>query len=293
MGPSKSELWPSKGACYLCGVAGPLCRSHIIPKFVGDWLRSTNITGRLRNSSAPNRLVQDLEWRYLLCQACELRFSKFESEVSEKIFLPIHERKQDRFRYGQSFALFAVSVAWRGLIVLRREEALGHLSDVASQVEAAERVWREFLLGRLATPAPHVVHALPMDVPTNLDVTGRPPHFARFLLRAPAIGTRLTESGGYVVIKLARLFIFGTVASGTERRVWKATQIHPGGGLVGGRGVSRAWLGRWISQPRRTKTTGIRGATIVPAEARYKQTAIGRSGSKCGGRGQLRSYERF
>lgn len=182
------ELWPAQGACHLCGAVGALCRGHILPKFVGDWLRSTNVTGRLRSSTVPNRLVEDLEWRYLLCEGCEGRFNRFETDVCESIFLPIHERRQDRFRCGPSFARFAVSVAWRALVVLRQEGRLGHLNEIPTDVEAAERAWRDFLLGGRVTPAPHVVHALAMDVPTNLNPDGRSPHFARFLLRSPQSG---------------------------------------------------------------------------------------------------------
>ena len=230
---NKAELWPATGACYLCGTIGQLCRSHIIPKFVGDWLRRTNVTGRLRTNKIPNKLVEDLEWRYLLCEQCEGHFNRFETEVCERIFLPIHERKEDRFRYGPSFARFVISVVWRGLVVLRREGGLGHLNEMSGDVERAERAWREFLLGGRATPAPHIVHALPLDVPTNLDTAGRSPHFARFLLRMPSLGTHCRNGAGYVVVKMARLLVFGTVASGNERREWKATQLHIGGGSWG------------------------------------------------------------
>jgi hypothetical protein len=230
---SKAELWPAIGACYLCGTVGQLCRSHIIPKFVGDWLRRTNVTGRFRSNNAPNKLVEDLEWRYLLCEQCEGLLSKSESDVCEHIFLPLHERKQDRFRYGLSFVRFAVSVAWRGLVVLRREGSLGRLNEIPKGVESAERSWREYLLSGRATPAPHVIHALPMDVPTNLDTRGRSPYLARFLLRMPSLGTQCRNGAGYIVVKMARLFVFGTIASGHERQEWRATQLHASGGAWG------------------------------------------------------------
>jgi hypothetical protein len=204
-----------------------------MPKFVGDWLRDTNVTGRLRSNKVPNKLIQDLEWRYMLCAACEGRFSVFEGEVCQSIFLPIHERRQDRFRYGPSFARFAVSVAWRALVALRREGALGNLNEIPGDVEAAEVAWREFLLEQRATPAPHVVHALPMDVPTNLNPEGISPHYGRFVLRTPAIGMRCLHGAGYVIVKMARLIVFGTVAPGNERKEWRATQLHVHGGSWG------------------------------------------------------------
>ena len=113
------------------------------------------------------------------------------------------------------------------------EGHLGHLNEIPADVEAAERAWRDFLLDGRATPAPHVVHALPMDVPTNLNPEGRSPHFARFLLRVPTVGTRCRDGAGYVVVKMGRLIVFGTVASANERREWKATQLHSEGGSWG------------------------------------------------------------
>ena len=240
---NKAELWPENGPCYLCGTVGPLCRSHIMPKFVGDWLRDTNVTGRLRSNKVPNKLIQDLEWRYMLCAACEGRFSVFEEEVCRTIFLPIHERKQDRFRYGPSFCRFAVSVAWRALVALKREGGLGHLNEIPAEVEAAEVVWRQFLLNGRSTSAPHVVHALPMDVPTNLNPEGVSPHYSRFVLRTPAVGTRCRDGAGYVIAKMARLIVFGTVAPGKERKDWKATQLHVEGGSWG---VEEYHLPGWV-----------------------------------------------
>lgn len=214
-----------------------------MPKFVGDWLRDTNVTGRLRSNKVPNKLIQDLEWRYMLCAACEGRFSVFEGDVCQSIFLPIHERRQDRFRYGPSFLRFAVSVAWRALVALRREGALGNLNEIPRDVEAAEVAWREFLLERLSTPAPHVVHALPIDVPINLNPEGISPHYGRFVLRTPGIGMRCLHGAGYVIVKMARLIVFGTVASGKERKERRATQLHVEGGSWG---VEEYHLPGWV-----------------------------------------------
>ena len=236
-------IWPTSGPCRLCGTDGPLCRSHIVPKFVGDWLRETNVTGRLRASDVPNKLVEDLVWRYMLCAKCEQRFNVFETEVCENIWLPIHERRQDRYRYGPSFAKFAVSVAWRSLIVLQAESHLGHLVEIPDDLAAAEAVWREFLLDQRKSPAPHDVHALPLDVPTNLDPTGLSPHYGRFLLRGTAQSSMCRDGAGYVIVKMARLIVFGTVAAGEERRLWKATKLHADGG---GWGVEDYHLPGWV-----------------------------------------------
>lgn len=229
------DAWPSEGTCYLCGAIGSLCRSHIIPKFVGDWLRQTGVTGRLRLSKTPDRLVEDLPWRYLLCAACEGRFNRFETEVCEELFLPLHARGgQHRFRYGPSFVQFAVSVAWRVLILLQREGQLPAFDDAPlGSVAAAETAWREYLLGARRTPAPHVVHAFAMDLPIDLDTRGRSPFWARWVLRTPSWGSRYQSGSGYILVKMARLLVLCTIVAGPERRQWRNTQLHVDGGAWG------------------------------------------------------------
>jgi len=216
---------------------------------VGDWLRDTGVTRRLRSSDAPNKLVEDLPWVRLLCAGCEARFSGFETAVYEGVFLPLHEGRESRFRYGPSFAKFAVSVAWRALAVLQAEGHLGGLSKVPQHVEAAERAWREFLLGQRPTPAPHDVHALPLDVPVTGDLSDFSPHFSRFLLRAVGLATQSHDGCGYVIVKMARLLFFGTIAAGSERHQWKATKLHAEGGSWG---VEQYHLPGWVRQYLKT-----------------------------------------
>lgn len=230
---SLAELWPPSGACALCETEGPLCRSHIIPKFVGDWLRQTGVTGRLRSSKVPDRLVQDLEWRYLLCADCEGRFNRFETEVCERIFLPLHDRQQDRFRYGPAFSSFAVAAVWRVLVLMRREGRVNAFDQAPGSIDAAESTWRAFLLRERRTPAPHVVHAFPMDVPVDLDTSELSPYWARFVLRTPGWGARYHNGAGYLIVKMARLFIIGVVVAGPERHEWRNTQLHASGGAWG------------------------------------------------------------
>ncbi len=99
-----------------------------------------------------------------VCLECEQRIGRFETEFCERICLPLHERRQDRFRYGLAFVQFAVSVLWRALVLLRVEGRLGRLGELG-EIVSTERVWREFLLGKIGSVAPHDVHAFHMDAP--------------------------------------------------------------------------------------------------------------------------------
>jgi len=228
------ENWPQAGKCHLCGVDGPLCRSHIIPKFVGDWLRATNGTGRLRDSVTPNVLREDLTWRYMLCPVCEARFAEVEAEIAARIFKPLHERESETFRYGPTFLQFAVSVLWRSLIFLRGEGNLGAMGELP-EITSTEKIWREFLLGHVRTVAPHDVHAFPMDAPpANPKYAHLPSNLGRYMLRSVGMSTRRGDDWGYLFVKVARMQIFGTVVAGSQRKLWRNSKLHASGGAWGG-----------------------------------------------------------
>lgn len=74
------------GRCRLCLNELKLKRSHIIPDFVGRWLKASSATGFLRYSGAPNVRHQDTERLYLLCNACEQRLSVWERAFQLEIF---------------------------------------------------------------------------------------------------------------------------------------------------------------------------------------------------------------
>lgn len=97
----------STGPCRLCGQTAPLCHSHIFPDFFIWSLEREKVTGKtgqaqrfsiLKSSRAD---VVDGErqrgrWEntvglkeYLLCAACENRFSKNESYARNLLYVPI------------------------------------------------------------------------------------------------------------------------------------------------------------------------------------------------------------
>src|SRR3954468_11545726 len=81
---SLSDLSP----CALCKQPKPLCDSHIIPAFVGKWLKETSATVYLRSALSPDLRQQDLLTKRLLCADCEGRFSGFERLAAERLVLP-------------------------------------------------------------------------------------------------------------------------------------------------------------------------------------------------------------
>ena len=54
------------GICALCKDETNLKESHLIPKFVGKWLKRTSATGYLRDIKNINKRQQDIFKEYLL-----------------------------------------------------------------------------------------------------------------------------------------------------------------------------------------------------------------------------------
>lgn len=100
--------------CALCEKEYPkLCQSHLIPKLVYKRICS-HPKSRFRNVTEINRPLQDGEKHYMLCNSCEVKFSKFETWFAdnflgeylntEKIPNKLNRELLDKYIY---------SVSWR------------------------------------------------------------------------------------------------------------------------------------------------------------------------------------
>lgn len=98
--------------CKLCHQNDALVDSHIIPKFVFDWLKKSG-TGRMRRLSLPNKPIQDGIKVKLLCSDCEIRFGVAETYFSKKIFYPIINQEVTSFNYDKRLQYFVASIFWR------------------------------------------------------------------------------------------------------------------------------------------------------------------------------------
>ena len=100
--------------CALCGEDKELQLSHIIPKFVGKYLKKTSI-GKIRSQQNPNRTLQDIEKHYLLCHDCEELFSASERYFANTVFYPYKKEKLAIFGYDKRLFYFITSLSWRSL----------------------------------------------------------------------------------------------------------------------------------------------------------------------------------
>ncbi len=122
-----------------------LRKSHIIPKFVGKWLKATSATGFLRLATDPVNRAQDLPVLPLLCASCEQLFSKSELYFASQIFFPFHEKGKKDIAYDENLLYFLISLSWRSLKSSYSEQSNYH-PWIKPYLNKAEVVWRKFLL---------------------------------------------------------------------------------------------------------------------------------------------------
>lgn len=221
--------------CKLCCKQRELRESHIIPKFVFDWLKESSATGFLRRSDVPNRRVQDGVKPDMLCDDCEGLFNRWETQFATKIFHPLNRREAIRFDYEEWLLKFAVSVSWRALTWIEPHD-LPELSRSGQPlISKALQTWKEFLFDQRPHPGPFEQHMILLDYPKSIqNINDFPPNMNEFMVRGCHID--LCHEAGhplYIYVKMGRVTLLGFI--GIEHpRQWIGTKIHVNRGTVGG-----------------------------------------------------------
>jgi len=144
-------------SCALCTKKTNLKESHIIPKFVSEWIKKTGITGFLRNSENDYRKrEQDGIKKNLLCEECEGLFSKVEKKFSETIFIPYLKENKTEFDYQEWLNYFVTSVNWRVLYLEVIDYLNGEANITQNNIEEITKITRElgeYLLGNKSFPS--------------------------------------------------------------------------------------------------------------------------------------------
>ena len=214
--------------CRLCENATDLRESHIVPKFVFRWLKSSSPTG-IRQAVEPNRRVQDGWKRPFLCGTCEAILNKHETPFASKLFVPFHERapsvRATTHYYGDWCLPFCVSMSWRVLRAAQEDGTLPNLSGSQhSAVERALGTWRDFLLGRRRHPGEHVQYVLPLGVMASAPAETVSPYQNRYFLRTIQIDVLADEDSVFVFSKLGRLAVLGFVTP--PKHHWRGWKVH-------------------------------------------------------------------
>ena len=210
------------GICALCQDETNLKESHLIPKFVGKWLKRTSATGYLRDIDNINKRQQDIPKEYLLCHNCEILFSGWEKLFSEKIFLPFLDKEQYVSSYQAWFSKFCVSLSWRTLIHIKRQnnDFTDETEYFLKQTNLAEINLRNYLLGNTSNLYQYEQHVFPLSEiekpPESLDF---PTNINRYFLRSIGIDVVSGKEDIYTFTKLPTFLIIGIISSKYSKKM--------------------------------------------------------------------------
>lgn len=197
------------GKCKLYDEESDLKESHIIPKFIIDYFKSTG-SRFLRYFAFPNQRKQDGIKRNYLSQRAELDFSKKEKWFAENIFKPFLEDNQSSFVYDGDLYFFLISLLWRGLLHQLELPEISNNPNLKILLKV-EQEWKHFLSGKDQVKDFSDVNLFLSDeiAEHNTGIPGLDYYFTRTI-----DFTILSDDSGqciYVYCKFLRFIIWATV----------------------------------------------------------------------------------
>jgi hypothetical protein len=239
-------------ACPLCGSPGPLRESHIIPRFVFEWLLESSATGHMRMGQAPSLRVQDGFKPRLLCEPCEQRLGVWENQTAQHLFRPYHLNTSLAVSYDSWLAKFCASVCWRALFMFRGL-GLDRFSPVQHGLaDAALATWRTVMFDTTPRCQEFELHLLPVDVISKFQGFDAPPNINRYLARAVEIDVPDNAEAAFVYAKMCKIIVLGFVQMAEPSR-WHGTRVEMGRGTIGPghRGAPSAFFTYLMDRARR------------------------------------------
>ena len=219
-----------KKACAFCGNISDLRESHIIPAFVFRWLRTRSGKGHIRNTGNPNRRIQDGPKLYLLCDACENQFSRYETAFAKNVFHPWHAGNY-QISYSDWLLKFCVSISWRVLKFCRgRNKDAQYTDEQQSLMDGAELRWRCFLRDEVPHPGEFEQHLLIGEIIQSSRISELPNNFNRFITGAVTLDIVGSNRSLMTFAKLGRFMIFGQIQKGPSK--WEGTKVHVKHGML-------------------------------------------------------------
>jgi hypothetical protein len=196
--------------CQLCLSEQDLKESHVIPKFVANWLKETSATGYLRQGVQPNLRKQDFSTERLLCGDCENLFSRWENLFAETIFFPYLNDGKREFEYTDWLLKFSVSLIWR-LGISELDNFRIYKPELTSHLERALSVWRSYLLDDIPMKESYAFHLFFIDFVKNVQSGSLPEGFHWYNLRAVDGTLPASDSEVYGFVKLPAMVFFSGI----------------------------------------------------------------------------------
>jgi hypothetical protein len=217
-----------KSLCKLCQKGDDLRDSHVLPHFLGKYLKDTSATGHLMAVDMEGRPSrgQDLFKTKLLCSSCESILNTAETFFANTIFYPFQNGTLRIIPVDERLSRFAVSVSLRALWIM--ELAQHPLAEKwKKELKELEIEWRSYLLN-----SPNFVkgknshHILLCD--ENLLAVGlkNTPNLILSVMRSSAYYLFEKFDKAYVFANLAGVQVISMI-SPAELPVSQGTQVYP------------------------------------------------------------------
>ncbi|MCK9410723.1 MAG: hypothetical protein M0Q53_00385 [Prolixibacteraceae bacterium] len=218
------------GICRLTREKADLRNSHIYPKFVVEWMKSTGSKYQ-RGYATPNKRDQDGYKKYLLSEEAEQLFGKREKWFAENIFRKYLDNTFLQMTYDENLFYFAISMLWRILVLELELPDAKSFKFYNTQLDA-EKQWRNFLLHGVYPYDYDKVHLILID--NVIDHTMPSQSVDYYLTRLMDGTTVFNEKFNYcsMYAKFSK-FIFWSFLLGDDEDKMLNTKINPIKGTIG------------------------------------------------------------
>ena len=214
--------------CKLCQDSDDLQVSHILPRFLGKYLKETSATGFLTaidTEGQPSR-SQDICKTRLLCSRCESILNKAETFFAKTIFHPFKQDNLKSIPIDDRLGRFAVSVSLRALWVMQLVEH--PLAEKwRDKLCELENEWRNYLLETpnfiMGTNSHHILLCSETLLAAGLKDS---PNLILHVMRTSAFYLFEKFGKAYMFANLAGVQIISMI-SPSELPVSRGMQVYP------------------------------------------------------------------
>ncbi len=191
--------------CKLCYQEKELRKSHIIPKFVYQWMKKSG-PGRLRQQKQFEIPIQDGTKERLLCGECENKLAVWEKWFSENVFIKYLDGTKSEFHNEKKMKLFTISILWRVLTVFIDD---GNEYTFPNELREAQSEWRRYLLDNIDLKKFANIHLF--FIPENLIIEGDLKNIHTYFHRSVDTEIAENKSKSFVYAKFSRFLFIGEI----------------------------------------------------------------------------------
>lgn len=230
----------TKDKCKLCSRVSNIEMSHLIPAFVVRYLKSTSVTGYIRNTKDPNLTQQEGEKFPLFCSDCEGIFSRLEKYFAEEVFIPYHKGNSRISEYDYRLGRFCASQAFRKIVyndcISDKSRALK--PNLMNKLAKARDFLQQYVLSGAKNQNEYSNHLIFTDLVETWGpgLPSPPEKFNMYITRA--IDTAIVSSGRgklFIYNKMCKIILLTFIVP-RKPRIFESTRIFGMGSLSRGTG---------------------------------------------------------